>query len=80
MKRLLISLAVASLGLVPAVALADTATSKVDSDHSATGATATQGANRDLLTPEDILAIVKNSHPAGLVVPDPTVPAAPKAN
>ena len=71
MKRMLLSLAVAGIGLVPAVALADTDSVKVDAGHTATVAKAGSGASRDLLTPEDILAAVKNSKPAGLVAPAP---------
>ena len=57
MKRMLLSLAVAGIGMIPAVALADTDSVKVDAGHTATVAKAGAGASRDLLTPEDLSLI-----------------------
>jgi hypothetical protein len=71
MKRLLLSLAAAGIGMVPAIALADTDTVKVDAGHTATVAKAGAGATRDIPSIEDILAMVGKSKPASLTAPEP---------
>jgi hypothetical protein len=71
MKRILLSVAAAGIGLVPAVALADTDSVKVDGGHTATIAKAGTGASRDIPSIEDILAMVAKSKPASLTAPDP---------
>lgn len=71
MKRLLLSLAVAGIGMVPGLALADTSSVSVDKDHTATVAKAGAAATRDLLSVEDILAMVAKSKPASLTAPEP---------
>ena len=67
MKRTFIALGIAGIGMVPGLALADTASVQVDADHTATIASAAPGAStRDLLTPEEILALVAKSKPASV--------------
>jgi hypothetical protein len=71
MNRILLTVAAAGIGMIPAVALADTETVKVDGGHTATIAKAGAGATRDIPSIEDILAMVGKSKPASLTAPDP---------